>query len=455
MKDKRVVILSSILAIALIAASVWGYNEYKTKNYYKDQLTNQYQRMFYDMKDNIETVNTSLSKSLVSASKEKDVLLLSQIYQQAYFAHDKLSQLPVAHNNLAKTEKFLTQVADYSYSLIARYMKGEKIDDKERQVLFRLQDQTEILTAELENAHEKISKGDLTLFKVAKKQNEEIEKSNDNVLDVEMQKYEEEQMTDYPELIYDGPFSDQVMNMKPKGLPDKKVSKEEAQRKALDFLGIEKPFEIKLFNKGESTGASNIEAYTFSITPKENDRNIIIGVSIKGGKVVWMQNPKDVKEKNISEKEALKKAQEFLNKNGYTNMQANFSTKYDDSILYNFVYEKDGVPIYTDLVKVKVALDDGEIIAVDMAKYLKSHVERELEKPKISEDEAREKIRIGFDIKKARFAVIPDSGNNDLLCYEFSGTYKGADFIVYINAIDGSQEDILRIIKDENGTLMM
>lgn len=454
MKDKKV-ILSSILAIALIAVGIWGYNEYKTKNYYKDQLTNQYQRMFYDMKDNIETVQTSLSKTLVSASEEKDVLLLSQIYQQAYFAHDKLSQLPVSHNNLAKTEKFLTQVADYSYSLIARYMKGEKIDDKERQVLFRLQDYTEQLTVELEGAHEKIAKGDLTLFKVAKEQNEEIAKSNQNVLDVGMQKYEEEQMTDYPELIYDGPFSDQVRNVKPKGLGDKKVSKEEAQKIALDFLGIKNPAEIKPFNKGESTGASNIEAYTFSITPEKNDRNIIIGVSIKGGKVIWMQNPKDVKEKNISEKEALKKAQEFLNKNGYKDMKANYSTKYDDSILYNFVYEKDGVPIYTDLVKVKVALDDGEIIAADMAKYLKSHEEREIPKPKISENEAKEKIRIGFDIKRVRLAIIPDSGNNNILTYEFSGKYKGADFIVYINAMDGSQEDILRVIKDENGTLMM
>ncbi|NBI06232.1 germination protein YpeB [Senegalia massiliensis] len=454
MRDKKTII-SVLLLLALVAVGVWGYNEYKTKNYYKDQLTNQYQRMFYDMKDNIETVQTSLSKSLVSASEEKDVLLLSQIYQQAYFAHDKLSQLPVAHNNLAKTEKFLTQVADYSYSLIARFMKGEKLDDKERQVLFRLQDYTEQLTRELEGAHEKIAKGDLTLFKVAKGQNQEIAKSNQNILDVQMQKYEEEQMTDYPELIYDGPFSDQVMNAVPKGLPKKKVTREQAEKIALDFLRISNPSEVKLFNKGKDTGTSNIEAYTFSITPKKGDRNIIIGVSVKGGKVVWMQNPKDVKEKNISEKEALKKAEEFLSKNGYKGMEANYSTKYDDSILYNFVYEKNGVPIYTDLIKVKVALDDGEIIAADMAKYLISHVDREIPKPKISENEAKEKVRIGFNIERVRLAIIPDNGSRDMLCYEFSGQYKGYDFIVYINAMDGTQEDILRIIKDENGTLMM
>lgn len=448
-------LIPTLLVIALVVTGVWGYNQYRVKNYYRDQLVNQYQRMFYDMKDNIETVQTSLSKSLVSTSEESDVLLLSQIYQQAYFAHDKLSQLPVGHQNLAKTQKFLTQVADYSYSLISRYMKGDKLDDKERQTLFRLQDYTEQLSTELQGAHEKILKGNLSMFKVKQGQKQEVGKANENILETQMQKYEEEQMTEYPELIYDGPFSDQVLNVKPKGLGEGTVDKKEAEKIALDFLNIKNPSKISMFNKGEAKGSSNIEAYTFSITPKEGDNSIIIGVSVKGGKVIWMENPRDVEKSKLDDKEALTAAKKFLDSNGYTSMQPNYSTKYDDSILFNFVYEKNGIPIYTDLIKVKVALDNGEVVGVDAAKYLKSHHDRELPKPKISEKEAKEKIRIGFDIKKVRLAVIPDKGNNDLLCYEFSGTYKGSDFIVYINALDGSQEDILRIIQDENGTLMM
>ncbi|MBS4537017.1 germination protein YpeB [Clostridium sp. D2Q-11] len=448
-------LLPTFLAIALVVAGVWGYNQYREKNYYKDQLVNQYQRMFYDMKDNIETVQTSLSKTLVSTSEESDVLLLSQIYQQAFFAHDKLSQLPVGHQNIAKTEKFLTQVADYSYSMIGRYMKGDKLDDKERQTLFKLQDYTQQLTTELQGAHDKIMKGNLTMFKVRQGQKEEIGDANEDILDTQMQKYEEEQMTDYPELIYDGPFSDQVLNVKPKGLGEGTVDENEAEKIALDFIGVKNPEEINMFNKGESTGSSNIDAYTFSITPKGEESSVIVGVSVKGGKVVWMENPRNVENKKLSDKEALRIAKEFLDKNGYTNMQANYSTKYEDSIVYNFVYEQNGIPIYTDLIKVKVALDNGEVIGVDASNFLKSNHERELLKPKISEKEAKDKIRIGFEIKKVRLAVIPDNGNRDVLCYEFSGTYKGSDFIVYINALDGSQEDILRIIQDENGTLMM
>lgn len=448
-------IIPTILAIAIVVTGAWGYNQYRMRNYYEDQLINQYQRIFYDMKDNVETVQTSLSKSLVSASEESDILLLSQIYQQSYFAHDKLSQLPIGHENLAKTEKFLNQVGDYSYSLIGRYIRGDKLDDKERQTLFKLQDYTSQLTTELQAAHDEILTGDLTMFKIREGGKEKIGEANENILDVQMQKYEEEQMTDYPELIYDGPFSDQVMNVEPKGLGEGTVDEKEAEKIALDFLGIKNPEEINMFNKGESTGSSNIDAYTFNITPEDGNGNIIIGVSVQGGNVVWMENPKEAGDKNISQKEALNIAKKFLDENGYSSMQANYSTKYDNSVLFNFVYEEDGIAMYTDLIKVKVSLDDGEITGVDAANFLKSNHKRELPEPKLTEEEAREYVRVGFDINNVRLAVIPDRGNNNLLCYEFSGTYKGSDFIVYINALDGRQEDILQIIKDENGTLMM
>lgn len=48
--------------------------------------------------------------------------------------------------------------------------------------------------------------------------------------------------------------------------------------------------------------------------------------------------------------------------------------------------------------------------------------------------------------------MIP-KGKREVLCYEFKGKYKDSDFIVYINAENGNEEEILQIIKDENGVL--
>lgn len=443
------------MAFAILATGIWGYTQYRKARTYEIMLNNQYQRMFYDMKDNVETVQTSLSKALLSESKEQNVLLLSQIWQQAYFAKDKLAQLPVKHSDLAKTEKFLNQVADYSYALLQDHLDENNLDNKQRQSLFKLQDYTAYLSGELEGIHQKVLKGDIDISSLSGEK--DFRKANENMINTRLAKYEEEQLTEYPELIYDGPFSDQVLNVKPKGLGDKEFTEKEAEEVAKKFIGVEKVEKITGFEQGENSDAANINAYTFSIVPENKDKEsaIYIGISKMGGKPIWMENPRPVKDKKLSDKDAEKSARDFLKEKGFEGMEPNYSLKYDGSILYNFAYTKDDVTIYTDLIKVKIALDNGEIIGFDASKYLKSHYEREIDTPEITKEQARERVRYDFDISKTRLAIIPDRGNNDLLCYEFRGKYKGLDFIVYINAATGKEEKILKIIKDENGTLMI
>ena len=41
----------------------------------------------------------------------------------------------------------------------------------------------------------------------------------------------------------------------------------------------------------------------------------------------------------------------------------------------------------------------------------------------------------------------------EVLCYEFKGTYMNKNFIVYINAENGREEEILLLIESENGIL--
>lgn len=126
--------------------------------------------------------------------------------------------------------------------------------------------------------------------------------------------------------------------------------------------------------------------------------------------------------------------------------------KYDGNILFNFAYKQDNITIYPDLIKVKVVLDTGEIVGFDASTYYLNHKEKKLGKPAISQEEAREKVKVEFDINSIRLALIP-KGKTEVLCYEYKGRYRDGDFIIYINAMDGTEEQILQIIHDENGTL--
>ena len=104
------------------------------------------------------------------------------------------------------------------------------------------------------------------------------------------------------------------------------------------------------------------------------------------------------------------------------------------------------------LVKVKVALDTGEIVGFDASAYYLNHQDRDIKMPKIDDAEAKSKIKTNFNIDSTRLALIP-KGKEEILCYEFKGKYKDSDFIVYINSQTGQEEQILQIIKNDNGTL--
>lgn len=452
MNRRRITI--AILAIALLAVGVWGAYQYQLKNDYKTALNNDYQRLFHDTKAHVANVQVAMAKALLSDSKEQNILLLTQIMQQATLAQDKLSQLPVSHSDISKTQKYLTQVADYSFSLIQDHLNGNDLDSKQRESLFKLQDYSQYLTRELAAIQDKLVKGHMTLARVERRERAGLRKTNEDMLNTSLVKFEET-MTEYPELIYDGPFSDQIMNMKPKGLGDKKVNAEEARKIAQDFLGNKQNWSLTLFEEGEQFDESaKIPSHTFSVSRgnRANDISGYISVSKQGGHIVWMNNIRNVDNISLSMKQAQDKALKFLEEKGYKNMEPNYSLKYDGIGLFNFAYTENDVTIYPDLIKVKVALDNGEIVGFEAAAYLHAHHDRDIQTPKLTQEEARGKVRLDFNIDSVRLAIIP-KGSREVLCYEFKGKYKENDYIVYINALDGKEEQILQIIKDENGTL--
>ena len=133
-------------------------------------------------------------------------------------------------------------------------------------------------------------------------------------------------------------------------------------------------------------------------------------------------------------------------------MELNYYQKYDGGVLYNFVNTEDDITIYPDLIKVRVALDNGEIVGFDASTYYLNHHERNIDKPQLTMEEARKNVKTDFEITSSRLALIP-KGKNEILCYEFRGEYRGSDYLVYINAINGNEEQILQIVQDDNGTL--
>ena len=158
-------------------------------------------------------------------------------------------------------------------------------------------------------------------------------------------------------------------------------------------------------------------------------------------------------EEKISEQDAVQMGKEYLASKGSPNMQETYYLKENGFITVNYAYKQGDVVIYPDLIKVKIALDNGEIIGLETTGYLNCHYERNIPTAQISMEEARENLSDKIEIKSEGLAIIPTEWNTEIFCYEFKGKVEDIDFIAYINAETGEEEDILIITNTPNGTL--
>lgn len=136
-------------------------------------------------------------------------------------------------------------------------------------------------------------------------------------------------------------------------------------------------------------------------------------------------------------------------------MKETYFLKQQGVVTINYAYEQDGVIMYPDLIKVKVALDNGEVLGIETTGYLNSHEQRKLPNAKISKEEAKKTLNKNLEIKSEKLAMIPTEFKTEKFCWEFKGSVDGSDFLVYINAESGREEDILVIQNTPDGTLTM
>lgn len=440
----------SIIFIALMVIIVLAAVLIKNQKTAKQASENSYNMAFYELVDYVQNVETYLAKSLISSTPEHGAETLTNVWREANLAQAYLSQLPIESQELENTEKFLNQVSDYSYSLSRKNIYNESLTDEDLKNLKDLH----TYSVELENTLNQLS-DDINSGRI--KWNELTNKGTtafaQQVSTSSLEGFSnlEENFHEYSGLIYDGAFSEHLTSSEPKGLTGDDIDEETAKQKAIDFIGKDNVKEVE--NLGYSENAT-IPEYNFSIKTSAED-SVNISISKKGGYIVYMNSNRSVNTEVISQEEANAKGKEFLSNHGFKDMKETYYLKQDGIVTINYAYTQNDVVIYSDLIKVKVALDNGEVLGIETTGYLNNHTQRDTSKVKISKEEAKKTLNKDLQISSEGLAIIPTEYKTEILCYEFKGKVETQEFLVYINAENGREEDILVITNTPNGTLAM
>lgn len=446
-KKYKKIFIYSIIIILFLAIIYLGYLLFKNRNETITASENSYNMAFYELVDYVQNIESYLAKAIITRDANYSAETLTYLWREANLAQTYLSMLPIQSYKLENTEKFLNQVSDYSFSLSRKTIKGEDLKEEELNNLKQLHTYSLEVSNALNQLSSELYSGQVSWEDLT---SDNLDFTTQVSTNIDVFSSIEDNFHEYSGLIYDGAFSEHITSIEKKGLTGEDISEEEATRIAKDFIGEEH----KEFNNLGLIENADIPVYSFSAKTNNLD-NISITISKKGGHIVFMNANRDIVEEKISYEEANKKGIDYLNEKGFKNMKETYYLNEGGILTINYAYSQENVVVYPDLIKVKVALDNGQILGIETTGYLNNHYERTIPKSKVSIEQAKNKLNENLDIQSEGVAIIPTEWNTEVFCYEFKGKIEDTEFLVYINMETGEEEDILIITNTPNGILTM
>lgn len=440
-KDKRrnsgLVTAVAVLSTFVIGLSV-AFTYFMTVKRQEDiEINNTYEKNFFDTVSRVNNMDVSLSKLIVTKDKTQMQTYLVDTAINSEVAESDIQSLPLEDENKYYTTKIINQIGDFSKYLNKKLILNQEITEDDYEILYNLY----YSNLQLKNAIERILNGSEN-FSFS-----EINNGEDNVIIKSFSELENLSVQ-YPELIYDGPFSDAKEGDGGESLGNL-ITDSEAKDIFNEIFSEYNLTEVK--NDGESNGNFNC----YNLSAKLNGGVFYAQISKNGGKLLTFSYEGSCKDVNYESDYVIEKSREFLEKMGLDNMKSVWYNLSNNVYTINFVYNLDGVIIYPDMVKVRVCAETGMIIGIEATSYYKNHKERVLDRAEISVNNAFNNVSDNIDIESYRLCVIPLGENSETLCYEFYGTSNEQVFYVYISATTGRQVEMFKVVESTEGEMLI
>ncbi len=438
---KLTIFVCSLATFAgLVAMLVFGLNSFNQVQNYKQQLNNTYQNNFYCLTDSVSNIENDLSKFSISSDDKLKERYLIEIVSLCQGAQNNLSSLPIEHNSLLNTYKFVNQLGGYCYSLSQKLSLGKELTTDDEAQIDDLHESAVKIKQDLTKLSNLINSGYSIVDNI---QNPDVSKNN---FSGEWNGMYDDTI-EYPTLIYDGPFSDSTENKTVKGLENKYCTETEAK---LFVESLFKDWQVE--SAGESAG-KDFETWNFNVTKKETSG--FVQITKKGCFLLQFSSDalNNEQTKTIDECETL--AKQFAVGAGLKSFDIVWSTECDGFVYCNLVYVQDGVIVYPDMVKIKVNTQDGNVCGWEARSYAFNHKKRIDITPQKSQQQAKVLVDKNMTILTNKLCIIPAEYVGENLAWEFKCLMNDDVFYVYIDANTLQELNIMKVVQTNDGLLLM
>ena len=440
MKKRKFVRIISFSLALLIVSSAFAVKSAFSVRRYRLELENGYSQSLDEFHSAINNISVTLNKARFLTSPEQLSQSAAKLLTEAEVSKNALSQLPNG-KELTTLNKFLSQVGNYAMSVSKDLISGKELSAEHSQNIEHLSSAAKKISQAVNDTQITYNNAEYWASELDGKINQNIDVAS---LSASFDIIEED-LSDYPTLVYDGPYSDHILEKKPAMLEKaESVTEATAQNTAAVFAECDKNA-----LKADGSVDGNIPAYRFS------GNNTTVTVSKRGGFAVFMRKDRAISKTIISYEQAITKAKRYLEKVKLTSLQETYYFTTEGVCVINFAFRDGETICYTDLIKVGVAMDTGEIMLFEASGYISNHTERAFETPQYTAEQAREMLSPKLTVNNTALALIPTNSGGEVRCYEFSCASEDGQYIlIYINATTLKEEEILILLKSDGGTLV-
>jgi germination protein YpeB len=265
----------SFITTLVVALGIWGsINAYKLSQAEKlIKISNE--RALTQLGTYLDDITLNLQKSMYVNGGDLLSRITSDLWRSSVAAKECLTEITGSDTQVSGIYKYLSQVGEYTLSLNRKLSSGQRLTAEETDNINKLLQYSRSLSNTVNYLIEQEESGALDFEEI---QTTLMETESESLYLGTQLNDAEQTLSDYPTLIYDGPFSDHITDKKSKLLEGKKeISEEDALLKAAEFTG-EVSDNLKLLNYTEG----NMPSYTFY-----SDK-YTISVTKRGGYVCYM-----------------------------------------------------------------------------------------------------------------------------------------------------------------------
>ncbi len=427
------------LSFVCVGLGIALYFNTTTMSGHASTLESVYQKSLYELIDNVNTIEVEVSKMLVSNDYDSQKKCLTNIKQQSTDAQNCLSYLPINSGLVSSSSRFMNQLSGYSTSILN---SSQSVFTQDQEKTWQeIYDCIANLKYELNKISLKVSQGYNILDNLDS--DKEIDSFSQNFSGLTNDSIE------YPSMIYDGPFSDGVLNQEIKGLPKDSCSSEQAKEylsKVLSNFGV-----TEITEQGKTTGKFT----TFNFAIKADNNTYYAQVTEQGKFLISLSGNFGEGEIIYSEDNAIKTAENFAKSVGLENMKCVWKATSHNITYVNLAPVIEGVIYYPDLIKVKIDRTNGNVMGWEATNYAYNHTQRQSVAFTKTESEILSNVSSKISVNSLKKCLIPLEYGGESFAYEISGKYNNFTYYIYLDANTGKQIKVMRVIQTTDGELLL